>query len=204
MHRAALVLAIAMLQFAVASAGGVEAVPAGSAELVAAAVSPAAAAVTVERWSVMSQPAEAAGALATDPHGRPLPELGGVGLRWWLRRGRADLGVGIGTVGYFVAPLETTIDAPPGAPQTLLHGAPIVIVGWRWAVGERSLLYADASGMRRYGDDLVQAKVGVEWKPRTSALGFERGALGIRFDSGYRMSLRAKRGGLGVYLRSQF
>jgi hypothetical protein len=28
--------------------------------------------------------------------------------------------------------------------------------------------------------------------------------LGFHFDSGYKLSLKAKHGGLGVYLRSQF
>lgn len=155
-------------------------------------------AFSVERLDGPALPPESALAPGRDALGRPLNEIDGVALRWWLRRGRADVGLGIGTIGQRAGGTDGRADAP------LLYGTSTVVVGWRWSMGDRSLLYADASGMRRYGADLVQAKVGVEWKPRTSALGFERGALGIRFDSGYRMSLRARRGGLGVYLRSQF
>jgi hypothetical protein len=155
-------------------------------------------AFSVERLDGPALPVESALAPGRDALGRPLNEIDGVALRWWLRRGRADVGLGIGAIGRRIDSTDGRAEAP------LLYGTSTLIVGWRWSMGERSLLYADASGMRSYGADLVQAKVGVEWKPRTSALGFERGALGIRFDSGYRMSLRAKRGGFGVYLRSQF
>lgn len=155
-------------------------------------------AFSVERLDGPALPVESALAPGRDALGRPLNEIDGIALRWWLRRGRADVGLGIGTIGQRAGGGDGRADTP------LLYGTSTLIVGWRWSMGERSLLYADASGMRRYGADLVQAKVGVEWKPRTSALGFERGALGIRFDSGYRMSLRAKRGGVGVYLRRQF
>ena len=200
MHRACSAVPIAMTLFAAVPAVAAEFETAQPSEAVVAALPPSVHAFTVERHLGPSQPIDVTDAPAVDPYGRPLYELGGIGYRWWVRHGRAELGLGIGTVGYLVAP----IDAPAGTPQALLHGASTVTIGWRWSVGERSLLYADASGMRRYGADLVQAKVGVEWKARTSRLGFERGALGVRFDSGYRMSLRAKRGGLGVYLRSQF
>ena len=85
----------------------------------------------------------------------------------------------------------------------------MVMVGWRQRVGSTSAVYADAShaasmasaeGVGRHTD----AKVGVEWQGASSRLGFENGKLGFQFDSGYRMSLRLRKGLVGVYLRGHF
>jgi hypothetical protein len=54
------------------------------------------------------------------------------------------------------------------------------------------------------GDAHVTAKVSVEWKPARSRFGFERGALGVRLASGYRLALKARRRGVYLYLRGQF
>jgi hypothetical protein len=35
-------------------------------------------------------------------------------------------------------------------------------------------------------------------------LGFDHGAIGMQLDSGYRLSLKPRHGGLGLYLRGQF
>ena len=161
------------------------------------------------------------GSNGVDSFGRPFTEMGGVSYRWWLRRGRADVGVGFGTMGYLVPPPEGNAAGPhslvyvgPHAlayagPHTLAHSAATVTVGVRYQVGDHSTLYADALGARRsYADsrsELYGTKVGMEWKDKaTSRFGFEKGALGVRFDSGLRMSLRARKGGVGLYLRGQF
>jgi hypothetical protein len=160
------------------------------------------------------------GGTGVDSFGRPYTEMGGVNYRWWLRRGRADLGIGVGTVGYLVAPIEGLAASPhsliydgPHAlvyagPHTLAHTAPTVTVGWRYQLNERSTVFADALGARRSSaddrSDFYSTKVGMEWKERKSRLGFEQGSLGLRLDSGYRMTLRTRKGGLGVYLRGQF
>ena len=55
------------------------------------------------------------------------------------------------------------------------------------------------------GADLFATKLGVEWAGRSrSRLGFDKGAFGLLLDSGYRMSLRIRHGGLGLYVRGQF
>lgn len=179
------------------SAGGVRAD-----EAVAAAPGDFHAAISVERIESMLPFGDAGAVPARDAQARPLNEVDGVALRWWLRRGRADFGLGLGTLGYRIAGTESS-----GAPLALAWGTSTLVVGWRWSMGERSLLYADATGARApgWGPDLYQTRVGVEWKTRSAPLGFERGALlGVRFDSGYRMTLRPRRGGLGIYLRGQF
>jgi len=140
------------------------------------------------------------GASAVDAYGRPLYDVGAISYRWWLERGRAGLAFGIGAVGYLVATPEPY---PPG-PFAMTQGASLVSVSWRYAASDRSTWYADASSARHAGPDHFNARVGVEWKARSSALGFDHGALGVRLDSGYRMSLRPRRGGLAIYLRGQF
>jgi len=172
---------------------------------------------SLERSRLLPSSRDWPGGSGVDAFGRPYTEMGGLSYRWWLRRGRADIGVGVGTVGYLVSPIEGLGASPhsPGphshvyaGPHTLVHTAPTVTVGWRYQVDDRSMVFADALQARRsYADDrseVYSTKVGMEWKERKSRVGFEQGKLGIQFDSGLRMSLRARKGGLGLYLRSQF
>lgn len=176
--------------------------------------------LSLERSRLLPLSRDWPGGSGVDAFGRPYTEMGGVSYRWWLRRGRTDVGVGFGTLGYLVSPVEglavnphSLVYAGPHAqvyagPHTLAHVAPTVTLGWRYQVNERSVVFADALQARPvYADDrseLYSTKVGMEWKERKSRFGFEKGALGVQFDSGLRMSLRARKGGVGVYLRSQF
>lgn len=150
------------------------------------------------RW-----PAGASSLVAMDATGRPLADAAGFSYRWWLRRGRADVGIGLGAIGRVVAPVET------GGEATLAYAASTLTLGLRYQLSERSTLYADASGARRAqgdaGADLFATKLGVEWAGRSrSRLGFDKGAFGLLLDSGYRMSLRIRHGGLAIYVRGQF
>ena len=137
--------------------------------------------------------------------GRPSQEVSGFSYRWWLRSGPARFGVGVGALGPVVTPLDPAVNG--GA--RLAYAASTVTVGLRLRVSEGSVVYADASSARPLGPepggDLFATKLGVEWaRSSHSRFGFERGAFGMQLDSGYRMSLRAKHGGLGVYLRGRF
>ena len=137
-------------------------------------------------------------------NGQPVTELAGVSYRWWLSRGPLDVGFGVGSLGYVVPPSDGRVEGP----RTLAGSVPTVSVGWRYHVSPRSAIYADASSARGLGidgqRDYVNAKVGMEWKPARNKWGFERGSFGVQFDSGYHLSLRARHGGLGLYLRNQF
>ena len=136
------------------------------------------------------------------PRGRPLAEAAGFSYRWWLRRGRPTSASASARIGRVVAPIEASGEA------SLAYAAPTLTLGLRYQLTERSTLYADASGARRVqgeaGADLFATKLGVEWARSRSRLGFDKGALGLRLDSGYRMSLRIRHGGLGIYVRGQF
>jgi len=159
--------------------------------------------VTPEVSAVRTRLAPAAAApLAAD--GRPLSELAGVNYTLWMSHGRADVGVGVGTLGYVVPRPDGRIEGP----MTLTGASPTVNLGVRYRFTRDSAVFADASGTRGLGIDqssnYLNTKVGVEWKPAKQTLGFEHGAIGMHFDSGYKLSLKARRGGLGLYLRGQF
>lgn len=156
--------------------------------------------ITVERDRLLDTPVG-----PRDAQGRAVDDVAGVSVRLWSRHGRADLGVGVGTLGFFDAqPL------PPGAvgPASLRAARPTVTFGWRYRLDGQTSIYADATSARRLAaeamPDLYAAKVGMEWKPATSRLGFEHRSIGLQLQSGYRMSLRVKGGGLGVYFRGKF
>lgn len=138
------------------------------------------------------------------PDGHPLSELAGINYKLWMSHGRADVGVGMGTLGHVVPQPDGRVEGP----VALAGASPTLSVGIRYRVTPRSAVYADASGAHGLGIDqsanYVNTKVGMEWKPAKNTFGFEHGAIGMHFDSGYRLSLKPRRGGLGLYLRGQF
>jgi len=144
------------------------------------------------------------GAPALTSDGRVMTELAAVHVRLWVSRGRTDVGVGVGTIGY----LQPAHGVRGEAPTALAGATPLLSVGMRYRVSPESAFFADASGARALPPDTsggyVATKVGMEWKPATSRFGFDGGALGIHLDSGYKLSLKARRNGVGVYLRGQF
>lgn len=154
--------------------------------------------VTSERSWV--QPGAAA---PLDASGRAYRDMAGVSVRWWARHGRADLGLGLGTVGFVAPPL------PNGAGVGGLREAvPTVTLGMRYRVSSEAAVYADATSARSLAADaapgLYNTKVGMEWKPAKSKFGLEGRSLGVQLQSGYRMSLRLRSRGIGVYFRGKF
>jgi hypothetical protein len=135
---------------------------------------------------------------------RTLSELAGVDYKLWMSHGRAGVGVGVGTVGYVTPRPDGRIEGP----VALSGASPTVSVGMRYRMTQESTVYADASGVRGLGTEApanyVNTKVGMEWKPAKRTLGFDHGAIGMQLDSGYRLSLKPRHGGLGLYLRGQF
>lgn len=182
-----------------------DAIPDGSAAVVARVQqeAPASRTVTPELNAVRSQLA-VPGPVAYTADGRRLQDLAGVDYRLWISKGRTDVGVGVGALGYVTPPPGLRAE---GGVQ-LTQSMPTMSVGLRYRLTPESSVFADASGLQRDLDDpdtrYVNTKVGMEWKPAKSRFGFENGRLGIHLDSGYKISLRARKGGIGVYLRGQF
>lgn len=136
--------------------------------------------------------------------GRASNDLVGVTYRVWRSSGRADVGVGVGTLGYLVPSADGRADGP----QALVGAVPALSMGVRYRVSDEHAVFADASRARGLGagpaDVYYGTKVGVEWRPAKPTLGLERGALGFQLESGYKLSLRVRRGGPSLYLRGQF
>lgn len=147
--------------------------------------------VTAEQTTTMAAPADA----LTDSQGRAYGEVSRATVSRWTTRGRASLGMGVGAVGYSSA-----------GSSVWLHPSPAVTVGVRLAVADRTTMYADASSATGWPQPNYNARVGMEFKSASAGrgLGFERGAIGMQLDSGYRLQMKPRRGGLAVYLRGQF
>lgn len=127
------------------------------------------------------------------------PSAPALQLRWWVRRGAADVGIGLG--------LGPSLDtSSPGLAGPMV-ARPGLSLGWRGARGH-TLLYADAGPLAAPlsgAPGAIGARVGVEWAPaKALPMGLDKGLLGVRLDSGYRLSVRPRRGGLAFYVRGQF
>ncbi|MFN6994035.1 MAG: hypothetical protein ACK4PH_07515 [Aquincola tertiaricarbonis] len=139
-----------------------------------------------------------------DAQGHVMDALSRVTVSRWMGRGQARLGLGVGAVGQRAA--DGVVLANP---------SPAVTVGVQLDLAPRATMYADASSAavwRTAGSEagapaaFYNTRVGMEFKSASNArgLGFDRGAIGMQLDSGYRLQMKPRRGGLAVYLRGQF
>jgi hypothetical protein len=138
------------------------------------------------------------------------PSVDTVAHRWWMGAGRTRVGMGFG--------MATLWDVPPGhgdhlsrSAATVIAFQPIVSLGLRYRLTPDTRVFADATRLRaspRSGeddDDAVAGGVGVEWKAaRRAPLGFDRGSLRFQLRSGSLMSLKVRKGSIGVQLRTDF
>lgn len=161
---------------------------------------------TVERYRMLESDRLNFGNNGADPSGRPIAEQGAVTARWWVGRGASNFGLGLGASGYyFPSQGGSSMDGPMAVKYT----ASVLTVGYRYQVDSRSTLFADASGARRFNADAVDqfsTKVGVEWKASSRKFGLDGAArsLSVQLDSGYKMAVKVRRNGIGVYVRGQF
>lgn len=133
--------------------------------------------------------------VAGEPTARPAGTVERITVSRWAHAGRASVGMGFGTVGVREA-----------GSSALQHPTPALTVGVRLAVAERAMMYADASGASGWEAPRYNTRVGMEFKSASNSrgLGFDRGAIGFQLDSGYRLQMRPRKGGLAIYLRGQF
>jgi len=127
--------------------------------------------------------------------------------RRWASRGRADLGFGIGSITL----VERANGMLPGRfsdgmAQHVGSGT-LLMLGLRYHTTAQSAVYADAEHVRGLGldgDDAVVGKVGIEFKVAQSDWKIAYGGLGFRLAGDARMTLRPRRGGLAIMMRSTF
>lgn len=163
---------------------------------------------TVDRTRLLESDRLRLGNSGTDPYGRPLTEQGAVTYRWWIGRGASNFGLGLGAAGFvFPASGSGAIDGPMAVNYT----SSVLTVGYRYQLDSKSTVFADASGARRFSADAdaidrFSTKVGVEWKARSNKFGLDGAArsLSLQLDSGYRMAVKVRRNGFGIYVRGQF
>ena len=158
--------------------------------------------------SVVSGTALAAGAdgapqLDAIEAATPLPwsasaEFSGGSYRWSLSRGTLDIGLRFETPSRAGFGVDSRLETPGAPLQTLpalslgLRSDEPPAVGWlRRAAG-----FEPAPGYSRW--------VGIEWKPAESQVMFIRQGLGVRLGGDDRLSMRLKRGSLGIYFKRSF
>ena len=134
-------------------------------------------------------------------------ELVELSYRWWASRGRADLGLGLGTIAYQARPTGLLPSvASDGATLPLASGT-VLTLGMRYRTSERSALFADAIGVRGLpidrGDAMV-GKVGIEFKSARSHWNISYGGLGLNLAGDMRMTLRVRRGGVSIFMHRSF
>jgi hypothetical protein len=130
-----------------------------------------------------------------------------VGYRWWISRGRADLGLGLGTLAYTIRPVGSTAGLVPEAPANVVGAGTVLTLGMRYRTSDRSSVFADAASWRGAGidgGDAVAGKVGIEFKSAQSRFNIAYGGLGLKLAGDARMTLRMRRGGLALFMRSTF
>lgn len=128
-----------------------------------------------------------------------------LGYRWWLSKGRADLGLGLGTLAYVVRPTGSLPGLGDNGATVLASGS-VLTLGMRYRTSTSSAVFADAASWHGAGlnGDAVVGKVGLEFKTAKSSLNVAYGGLGLTLPGDARMTLRVRHGGLGLTLRSSF
>jgi hypothetical protein len=124
-------------------------------------------------------------------------ELAGDAYHLSLSRGSLDLGMSFDMATRASRPHDVRIDSqgPVMAPL------PSVSLGLRQggAAPASSLLERALGG----GSDYT-SKLGVEWKPAESSVSFIREGLGMRLDGNENVTMRLRKGMLGVYFQRRF
>jgi hypothetical protein len=134
-------------------------------------------------------------------------EASELSYRWWASSGRADLGVGLGTLTYVVRPTGSVPGLAGDDGARAIAAGTVLTMGMRYRTSARSAVFADASGVRGAGfdsGDAVVGKVGLEFKAAQSRWNVSYGGLGFKLAGDARMTLRLRRGGFGIYMRSAF
>lgn len=126
-------------------------------------------------------------------------ELSGGSYRWTLSRGPFDMGMSFDAPGrtgrafdFRSAPAGPVVSVLPSFSLGLRRASPPAPAG---TLLERS----SPSRTETY-----VSKLAVEWKPAESQVNFLREGLGIRLDGSDRMTVRLRKGVLGIYMHHKF
>ena len=125
----------------------------------------------------------------------------------WASSGRADVGVGVGSIMLVDRPTGLLPGRPAEGAALLSASGTVLMLGLRYRTTEHSSVYADAAHVRGLGldgEDRVVSKVGVQFKAAQSDWKIAYGGLGFRLAGDARMTLKVRRGGVALYMRRAF
>lgn len=140
-------------------------------------------------------------ALADSPRWIASTEISGGSYRWSLSRGPFDIGLHMPAAASSHRGAEFRFEPAIGQANFVL---PSFSVGLKQASSNpqsASSLLARAGGA---GTESGVSRLGVEWKPAQSQVNFLREGLGFRLDGSDRMTVRLRKGVLGVYMHRKF
>jgi hypothetical protein len=141
----------------------------------------------------------AADPVAAPARWRSSSELTAHGYRVSLTRGSLDLGLHFETLSSRVG-AEQAIPDPPGPAVSTL---PSLSFGLRQGSPTTAGTLLERSTGGGPSSSYV-SRFGVEWKPAESRVNFLREGLGIRLEGNDRMTVRLRKGVIGVYMHRKF
>ena len=128
--------------------------------------------------------------------------LVGQDYQWTLQRGALDLGLRTAAP----ASAVRTFDARAISTLPFDNPLPVISLGLR----REGTGYSSSAGSlleratHRVREDATSSKVGLQWKPAEPQVRFLREGLGFRFDGTDQMTVRLRKGVLGVYMQRKF
>ena len=122
------------------------------------------------------------------------------GYRWSLSRGAIDLGLHFEARAAAPHPADARFDSAAPAGATL----PALSLGLRSvSAGPESANSLAERALGATGTTLAVSKVGIEWKPAQSRVFVNQG-LALRLGGDDRLTMRLRKGSLGLYMKRDF
>ncbi|TBR39500.1 MULTISPECIES: hypothetical protein [Dyella] len=144
--------------------------------------------------------------------------FGSAAYRWWFGSGQSVFGVGLGAAYYRLRTGlsgEASVGGISGQASSSSDDsawAPMLQLGWRYAVSDQFRIYIDASGIKKNGGNLnghiYNAALGLEWFPwQNVGLGAEYGYQKIKLNQrhhDYYDDLNMRVDGPSLFVRFRF
>ncbi len=145
-------------------------------------------------------------------------DFGSIAYRWWFGDGNSVFGLGLGAAYYRVKAAvsgDVFLDGEAVSTRASYDDdavAPLVTLGWRYALSDEFRVYLDASGTKKNGGNLsghaYNGALGVEWFPLENfGIAAEYAATRLKLDhsgGSFDADLDMKLDGPALYLRMRF
>ena len=125
----------------------------------------------------------------------------------WAGSGRAEVGVGVGSVSLIERPTGALSGRAVDASGVNAASGTSLMLGLRYRTTDTASFYANASRVRGLGaadDERVVGKVGIEFKAAQSQWNVAYGGLGFNMAGDSKMTVKLRRGGVGIFMRTSF